>query len=214
MFTGLVEKVGELQAVQRRASGASLQIGHDPWQTTLEVGESVAVMGACLTVTSCADGMFCCDVLEETLARTTLNMLRKGASLNLERALRLGDRLGGHLVSGHVDCIGEVRAVRRAGQDYLLRVGVSSEVVNTLVLKGSVALDGVSLTISALKADWLEVCIIPHTWGQTTLGRLGVGSALNVEGDMLGKYVARQLRDLLGGNEITEEGLRSAGFVV
>jgi riboflavin synthase len=202
-----------VKAVNHRAGGASLELSHESWETPLELGESVAVMGACLTVTGIGKGCFTCDVLEETLARTTLQRVRTGMAVNLERALRMGDRLGGHMVSGHVDEVGEIVAVRRAGPDYVLRVSASVETLGALVMKGSVALDGVSLTISGLTQQWLEVCIIPHTWTHTTLHGLKAGSKLNVEGDLLGKYVARQLTGMLARGGVTEAGLRAAGFM-
>lgn len=212
MFTGLVQKVGVLRRLARSQGGWSLTVAHDPWPDRLTLGESVAVQGACLTVTSRDAGVFTADLLDETLQRTALRQLGEGASLNLERALALGDRLGGHIVSGHVDETGALEAIEHRGRDIALRVSCSNGLARQTVMKGSVALDGVSLTVSGLGDDWLEVNLIPHTLSATSLRERRVGDLVNLEGDILGKYVAR----LLGQESrpgVTEQFLAENGFL-
>lgn len=212
MFTGLVQKVGVLQRLARSQGGWSLTLAHDPWPDALVLGESVAVQGACLTVTAVGDGFFTADLLDETLRCTALRQAREGARLNLERALALGDRLGGHMVSGHVDESGTLAAVEARGRDSAWRVACSPELARQTVLKGSVAVDGVSLTVSGVGDDWLEVNLIPHTLQATSLCDRKAGDALNLESDILGKYVAR----LLGTGArrtVTEQMLAENGFV-
>ena len=213
MFTGLVEKVGRLVALDSTGAGATVRVAHDAWETPLVQGESVAVQGACLTVASVGAGEFVCDVLAETLDRTTLASTPAGAALNLERALRLGDRLGGHMVSGHVDGLGTLAGVRRAGRDRVLRVACAGELLRGIVSKGSIAVDGVSLTVAALDPDAFEVAIIPTTWEQTSLGVRQVGDRVNLETDMLGKYVQRLLGRTAPGAGICMDDLQRAGFV-
>ncbi len=212
MFTGLVQKVGVLKRLAQGQGGWSLTLAHTPWPDALVLGESVAVEGACLTVTAVSDGFFTADLLDETLRCTALRQAREGARLNLERALALGDRLGGHMVSGHVDETGTLASVGERGRDFVWRVTCSPELARQTVLKGSVTIDGVSLTVSGLGDDWIEVNLIPHTLRETSLGDRKAGDALNLEGDLLGKYVAR----LLGAGErrsITEQMLAENGFV-
>lgn len=212
MFTGLVQKVGVLTRLARRGDGWSLTLSHAPWPDALALGESVAVQGACLTVTSVADGRFTADLLDETLRLTALRSLGEGARVNLERALAVGDRLGGHIVSGHVDECGTLAAIEERGRDIAWRVGCSAELARMTVMKGSVAIDGVSLTVSGLGDEWLEVNLIPHTLTVTSLGDRRIGDAVNLEGDLLGKYVAR----LLGresGSRITQQLLAENGFL-
>ena len=208
MFTGLIQKIGTVRRVSR-GSGLVLEIGFEPWAKPLEEGESVAVNGVCLTVVRCDATRFTADVLRETESRTGLGELIPGAKVNLERALRAGDALGGHLVQGHVDCRGTVTAKVPKGRDFQLRVRCGRVLAAQSVLKGSVAIDGVSLTISALGDDWLGVDLIPTTAAETTLGAKKVGDQVNLEGDIVGKYVAKA--SVRTG--LTEETLQKAGFI-
>ena len=216
MFTGLIQRVGTVRRVSRGA-GLVLEIAADvPWPKPLEEGESVAVNGVCLTVVRCEGSRFTADVLRETEARTGLSDLIPGGKVNLERALRAGDPLGGHLVQGHVDCRGTVSAKIPRGRDFQMRVRCGRVFAAQSVLKGSVAIDGVSLTISAIGDDWLGVDLIPTTAKETTLGAKKVGDSVNLEGDVTGKYVARAAAmhfepEYKG---LTEEALIRAGFEI
>lgn len=211
MFTGLIEKVGTLSSAVARGDGMSFVIKHDAWKEPLVLGESVAVQGACLTVTSCTAGEFTCDVLQETLKKTNLSGKRPRALLNLERALRAGDRLGGHFVTGHVDEVGEVASVKASGADWVLEVAGSALMMEQLVPKGSITVDGVSLTLVQLRAKTFTVHLIPHTWANTSLKGLTRGSSVNLEADILGKYAQKQVQSKLGGG-VTLEKLILAGF--
>ena len=209
MFTGLIQRIGTVKRVSRGA-GLVLEIAADePWAKPLEAGESVAVNGVCLTVVKCEGSRFTADVLRETESRTGLCDLAPGAKVNLERALRAEDAMGGHIVQGHVDCRGAVLAKVPKGRDFQLRVKCGRVLAAQSVLKGSIAIDGVSLTISAIGNDWLGVDLIPTTAAETTLGSKKVGDMVNLEGDIMGKYVARSLAS--GG--LTEDKLAAAGFV-
>ena len=201
MFTGLIQRVGRLQALSRSAGGWRVSVLCPPWGDPLILGESVAVQGACLTVVACSDEGFAADVLDETLSRTALGGLPTGARLNLERALQLGDRLGGHLVSGHVDETGHLQGIARQGRDVVLSVACSRELTRLTVLKGSITLDGVSLTVTDLQEKALSVAIIPHTWEMTSLRERHVGDRVNLEADLVGKHVARLLGDRGGQSE-------------
>ena len=207
MFTGLIQKVGKVHRVSRGA-GLVLEIAFEPWSSPLVEGESVAVNGVCLTVVHCDERHFTADVLKETESRTGLGELIPGDSVNLERALKAGEPLGGHLVQGHVDTRGTVSAILPKGRDFQLRVKSGRVLAAQSVLKGSIAIDGVSLTISALGDDWIGVDLIPTTAAETTLGKKRVGDKVNLEGDIVGKYLAK--RDSTG---LTEEKLLAAGFV-
>jgi riboflavin synthase len=196
MFTGLVQRLGTLSSLSRSGSGAALAVAlPTPWPDPLVLGESIAVQGACLTVSRILPGGFIADVLEETLDCTALGALRSGARLNLERALAVGDRLGGHIVQGHVDALGRVVSIRPRGRDIVFRVGTDSATLRQLVYKGSIAIDGVSLTVSSLHDEelWFEVNLIPTTLGDTTLSDRHPGDSVNLETDILGKYIERLL---------------------
>jgi len=213
MFTGLVEKTGTLRSLTRVGEGGRIVIEHSPWKEPLETGESVAVNGACLTVVDFSDDWFSSDVLEETLNRTTLGGKETGAVLNLERALRASDRLGGHIVAGHVDGTGTVTAVKHLERDKIIEVSCSGDLLLEMVVKGSVACDGVSLTISGLSEGSFEVSVIPHTWSATALSHLSAGVAVNLETDIIAKHVRRFLSPDSGTSSLTIDKLRQAGFV-
>ena len=209
MFTGLIQKLGVVKRVSRGA-GLVLEVAFDPWPTPLADGESVAVNGVCLTVVRHDLTRFTADVLAETESRTGLGELLPGARVNLERALRAGEAMGGHIVQGHVDCRGEIVAKVPRGRDFQLRVKCGRVLAAQSVLKGSVAIDGVSLTISAIGDDWLGVDLIPTTAENTTLGAKRVGERVNLEGDIVGKYVAKSAAPKSG---LTEADLAAAGFI-
>ena len=190
MFTGLVEKIGTVKRVSR-GRGLVLEFSFEPWLEPLRPGESVAVNGACLTVAQCDATRFTADVLRETEARTGLAGLKPGDRVNLERALKAGARLGGHIVQGHVDGCGELIARSPKGRDYALTFQCGRAIAAASVLKGSIAVNGVSLTVSGLGEDWLRVDVIPTTLRETNLGSLSIGDRVNLESDVLGKYARR-----------------------
>jgi riboflavin synthase len=193
MFTGIVRELGTVEALDRSADGARLRIAAE-LAADLGDGDSVSVEGACLTVTERGDGSFAADVMNQTLALTTLGALERGARVNLEPPLRAGEPLGGHLVQGHVDGVGEVRAVAEDGLSRRLRVALPDGHERYVVEQGSIALAGVSLTVAALAEDSVEVSLIPETLERTTLGAAPAGTRLNVELDVVARYVERLLR--------------------
>ena len=209
MFTGIVQRIGTVRRVSR-GTGLVLEISADkPWAKPLEEGESVAVDGVCLTVARCDGSRFTADVLAETESRTGLAALLPGAKVNLERALRAGDSMGGHIVQGHVDCRGVIAGKLSRGRDFQLRIRCGRVLAAQSVLKGSVAVDGVSLTVSAIGNDWIGVDLIPTTAADTTLGRKSVGDNVNLEGDVVGKYIAKAVEK----PGLTEDALRRSGFI-
>jgi riboflavin synthase len=193
MFTGIVEAVAEVVALEPRGPGVRLVVAAPGIAGETRVGDSIAVNGACLTVAEATGGHVAFDAVRETLDRTALGALRPGARVNLERALRADSRLDGHIVQGHVDETGRVRELRREANDTRLRVATSPRFTDWLVEKGSVAVDGVALTIVGLARDGFDVALIPHTLAVTTLGALAPGQVVNLEADVLGKYVRRFL---------------------
>jgi len=194
MFTGIVEELGTVRAVERRGDVARLEVAARVAREGSDLGASVAVNGVCLTVVATAPDALAFEVGPETLARTTLGRLAPGDAVNLERPLRFGAALGGHLVLGHVDGIGTVGAVTRVESTSRVRVELSGAALAPLLVpQGSVAVDGVSLTVAALERTSFEVMVIPHTLAVTTLGRLLPGQAVNLEMDVIGKYLQRSL---------------------
>jgi riboflavin synthase len=193
MFTGIVTHQGELAAVREMAGGRELVIASGLPLNELAVGASLAHDGICLTVVAKEERNHTVQASHETLARTTLGGWRAGRAVNLERSLRLGDELGGHLVFGHVDAVGEIVAIERDGDCHRVSIAVPSALVPMLAVKGSIAVDGISLTVNEAEADCVAVTIIPHTWRHTTLGQRRLGDRVNLEADMLARYVARQL---------------------
>jgi len=213
MFSGLIEEIGQLAALDKSADGVVLKVRHDAWDPPLRTGESIAVQGVCLTITTCERDKFACDVLDETLSRTNLASKRPGALLNLERALRPNDRLGGHFVAGHVDGIGVLRGRSKASGDWVLEVECGEELATGICEKGSIACDGVSLTVADVSRKSFATHIIPFTWEHTSLRALGVGDTLNLETDILEKYVCRYLETRNADSGVTLDDLRNAGFV-
>ena len=194
MFTGIVEAVGVVAAVEEARGGRRLTVQAPGLAPELGVGDSVAVDGACLTVVEPGSGGFQVDVIGTTLSRTVAAGYRAGSRVNLERALRLGDRLDGHLVQGHVDGVGELVSVTDEGEYQLLDVRIPADLDGFLIPHGSVTLNGVSLTVTALPGPGrCHVAIIPHTWAYTNLADLRPGDPVNVEADLIGKYVGRIL---------------------
>ena len=184
----------------------------DGWAAQLGPGDSVAVQGACLTVVDASGSVFSVDVLKETLSRTCLGQKGRGALLNLERAMTLDRRLDGHLVTGHVDGKGQVRQVGNDSRgDRVVKIACEKALLAGMVSKGSVALDGISLTISNLESDYFQVSIIPHTWQQTSLQTLRVGNDVNIETDVIGKYVQRYISLGQGGSKLLQQ-MSDAGF--
>jgi riboflavin synthase len=196
MFTGIVEGTGTVVALTRSGTGDGARLEVDaPWPPgELAVGDSVAVDGCCLTVVARTPGGFAADLVAETLRRTALGRLTKGARVNLERPLALGGRLGGHLVQGHVDGVGRVLERRTAGESTELRVELPEDLARYVVEKGSIAVDGVSLTVAAVGPDWFTVALVPHTLAATTLGGRGPGDPVHLEVDVVAKYVERLVR--------------------
>ena len=194
MFTGLIETVGTVWRLTRSGGGAHLEIEMSwPDDSSPKQGDSIAVNGVCLTALDPSGRAFAADLSPETLDRTLLDEVRPGHAVNLERALRLGDRIGGHLVQGHVDAHVQVVSIHPEGGFQRWRLSLPAEHAREIASKGSVALHGVSLTVSDLGPDWFEVALIPETLGATTLGGLAVGARLHLETDVLAKYVARRL---------------------
>jgi riboflavin synthase len=193
MFTGIVETMGTVVRVLRRGGGARLEVRSQQVVSDVKTGDSVSVNGACVTVTGRFEDTFACDLVPETLARTNLGTLQPGEEVNLERPLRAASRLDGHIVQGHIDVVGTIRSRRRVGAQEMLEVTVPFELTRYLAPKGSVSVDGVSLTIVDVNKDRFRVALIPHTLETTTLGKKLQGAAVNVEVDVISKYVERHL---------------------
>jgi riboflavin synthase len=195
MFTGIVESVGRVESLDRSGSGARLVVDAGALDLSDAVpGESIAVSGVCLTVTGFEMSGFAADVSGETLNATTLDELLPGATVNLERALRVGDRLGGHLVTGHVDGVGNVLGMAPAGDSRRLTLRLPGELAQYVARKGSLTVDGVSLTVNAVDGPQCEINLVPHTLSVTTLGRLETGRRVNLEVDLIARYLERQLQ--------------------
>jgi riboflavin synthase len=212
MFTGLVEGMGEITASSRQAEGLKLTVALPFPAAELALGDSVAVAGACLTVVEIGSKTASFEVSPETLARTTLALKKAGDRVNLERALKLGDRLGGHLVTGHVDGKGALRE-RREGADYFqLKIEMPAALSRYVIEKGSIAIDGVSLTVNTCQGHAFTVNIIPHTAQKTTLAQLRTGDQVNLETDIIGKYVEKLLGAKSESSGVTAELLARHGF--
>ncbi|MDE2060376.1 MAG: riboflavin synthase [candidate division NC10 bacterium] len=215
MFTGLIEEIGQVQRVRREGGMAKLAIKGQQTASSLAIGDSIAVNGTCLTVTRTAPTLFEADLSEETLARTTLGELQAGNPVNLERPCRPTDRLGGHFVTGHIDGVGTICEIRETEGIWWFSIAYPGALRPLLVEKGSVAVDGISLTVGSLNDQSFGVAIIPHTYHRTTLDSKQVGRRVNLEADLLGKYVVRYLEglgSLTQKTTLTESRLQELGF--
>ena len=193
MFTGIIVDVGRITAYEAQSKGARVTVATGLDTRAFNVGDSIAVNGVCLTAVSLKPGEFSADVSVETLNRTTLSALPVGTPVNLEPALRVGDPLGGHMVQGHVDGVGEWIDSRVEGEFTNITFRIPERLMSTIVEKGSIALDGISLTVADLVANTVVVAVVPHTLAKTNLGSMGPGHSVNVETDIIGKYVRRTL---------------------
>lgn len=213
MFTGIIEEVGRVQAVRRGARSAVLQIAAQAVTAELNIGDSVAVNGVCLTVTELSSSGFAADVMPETLSRSNLGALASGSRVNLERALSANGRFGGHIVSGHIDGVGRVLAVQRDDNALWYEIAAAPELLRYVVEKGSVAVDGISLTVARVSDKALAVSVIPHTAAATTLAERKAGASVNLECDILAKYVEKLLKPQdTPRSGLTLEFLRENGF--
>jgi len=187
MFTGIIEECGQVQALQIAGSVLRLSIKADKVCRDVQIGDSISVDGVCLTVVGLKENVVSFDVIRQTSGLTTLKNIKIGDCVNCERALKVGDRVGGHFVTGHIDCMGVIRSKKQVRGNWEFGIGLSAEFLKFALKKGSVAIDGISLTIADVKRGMLFVCVIPHTLKMTTLGRKTVGKKVNIELDILAK---------------------------
>lgn len=213
MFTGLIEDIGRVTSFSRRGDAGLLSVESTIPIAEIALGDSIAVNGACLTVTAKSGQIVTFDVSPESIARTSIGTLCRGSRVNLERALKLGDRLGGHIVSGHIDCCGRLGRIEKRSGNHQLHFNLPAENARYIVEKGSVTIDGVSLTVNTVAKDGFSVNIIPHTFTNTTLEQTRVGDEVNIETDIIGKYVERLLKPWSTGGELTIRTLAENGFI-
>ena len=213
MFTGIVQAIGEVREFRREGGGARLTVATGLSAEAIRLGDSIAIDGCCQTVASFDGGVCVFHALAETLSRTVFGEYRAGRKVNVEPALKLGDRLGGHIVTGHIDGVVAVKSIARRGGDIALTLARPQlpPAEFPLVPKGSIAINGISLTVAELTDETVTVCIIPHTWEHTTMQFLRAGDRVNVEGDAVGKYVAGLIQPYAPAR-VTMERLREAGF--
>ena len=216
MFTGIIEELGKIASLEKSASGAKIKIAAKIVTENTSEGDSIAVNGVCLTALEIKKESFTADVSQETLDKSTLSKLKTGAVVNLERAVTPTTRLGGHIVQGHVDATGKFVSAKQSGNFWTVRISFPKDIGQYLVYKGSVSVEGISLTVAELKDDYFEIAVIPKTWELTNLSSLTSGDVVNLEADVIAKYVERIM--LYGKNTektegVTMEKLQKMGFV-
>lgn len=216
MFTGIIEEVGRIASIRKGARSSVLTIEGDKIFEDMSLGDSIAVSGVCLTVTSFKDNMFTADVMSETISRSSLGKLKVGSSVNLERAMPSKGRFGGHIVSGHIDGTGEIKETKADDNAVWYTISAGRQILRYIVEKGSIAIDGISLTVARVSFDDFAVSVIPHTAKMTTLSKKHAGDIVNLECDVIGKYVERLLNfpedKGQSSSNITKEFLSRYGF--
>jgi riboflavin synthase len=213
MFTGIVQEIGTVAGITHRAGGVAIAVRGPDCGRELHVDDSVAINGVCQTVVRSAGEVFEVEAVEETLKKTTLGALQNGGRVNLELALRMGDRLGGHLVQGHVDCVGDVAGVEKRAMSWMVRVTFPGEFARYVIPVGSIAVDGISLTVASVEGNAFVVSVIPHTLEKTTLAAIAPGVKVNLEFDVVGKYIEKLVAGGAGGiTGVTAEKLAGWGF--
>ncbi len=214
MFTGIIEETGKIEKITPIAGGITLKLKAEKIIEDLRVNDSVCIDGVCLTVTKKDINSFCVDAVGITLDKTTFNKVKEDALVNLERSVRLSDRLGGHLVQGHVNGIGTITLIKKLGENYLVKILVPEDLERYLIKEGSIAINGISLTISDLNSSEISLSIIPHTWKYTNLKDKKVNDKVNIEIDILAKYVEKLLakHSSNSNKDITEGWLKELGY--
>ncbi len=211
MFTGIIEEIGKVERIQKDSRNCKLSIKASKILTDIHLGDSIAVNGICLTVTHFNHQAFTVDVMNETWSRTALTLLKHGSEVNLERALSVNGRLGGHVVTGHIDGTGKISSIKKDDNAVWYQINTQKEILDLIVEKGSITIDGISLTVAKVSKLNFSVSVIPHTLEQTILKNKQVGSTVNLENDILGKYV-QKLMDNSPKSEISRELLYQNGF--
>jgi len=213
MFTGIIEDLGKIQSIKRGAEDFIIEIKSAKLTPELNIGDSIAVNGICLTVTTKSNNSFTVDVMPETVKKTSLNELKVSDMVNLERAMTPSSRFGGHMVSGHVDGVGEIKSKVSHRNAFLIKIKAPESVTRYLIDRGSIAVDGISLTVMEYGLDYVGVSIIPHTAKVTTLGFKGPGDKVNLEVDLIGKYVEKFIANQYRNQGLTMEKLQEFGFI-
>jgi riboflavin synthase len=214
MFTGIIEEIGKIEKITPIAGGFTLRIKAEKVIEDLTINDSVCIDGVCLTVTKKENDAFWADAVGATLEKTTINKIKADASVNLERSVRLSDRLGGHLVQGHVNGIGTISEIKKLGENYLIKILIPEDLEKYLIKEGSIAINGISLTIADVNGNEISISIIPHTWQNTNLKDKMVDNRVNVEIDILAKYVEKLLTKVNNSSNknITENWLKEIGY--
>jgi len=214
MFTGIVEEIGKIEKSTPIAGGFEIKIKAERVLEDININDSICIDGVCLTVINANKKSFWVDAVGATLEKTTFNQIQQNTFVNLERSVRLSDRLGGHLVQGHVNGIGTITEIKKLGENYLLKINIPENLERYLIKEGSIAIDGISLTIADLNKNVISISIIPHTWQNTNLKTKKVNDIVNVEIDILAKYVEKLLskENISSGKNISEGWLKEIGY--
>ena len=213
MFTGIIEEVGEIKSFVKSSNGANIVVGCNTVLPDTKIGDSIAINGCCQTVVELGDRYFSANVSDETLSVTNFNNLKKGDKVNLERALTLNSRLGGHIVSGHVDCLGKFVGKEQLSDFYNLEFEIPQDDTKYVVYKGSITVNGISLTVASIENNIFKIAVIPHSYNNTNLNCLKIGDYVNIETDILGKYVEKLLSAKDNKTSISMDFLKENGFV-
>lgn len=213
MFTGIIEETGKIRNFRTQNTGAKIEIGCSKVLDETKVGDSIAINGCCTTVTELGTGYFSADISSETLKITNFSSIKNGTDVNLERALTPASRIGGHIVQGHIDCVGKFIGIEKLSEFYNLSFEIPQQEIKYVVKKGSIAINGISLTVADIYGNLIKAAVIPHTWQNTTLNQLKSGDSVNIETDILGRYIENFLSASNNSSKINEDFLIENGFV-